>query len=113
MANLKDRLDSLVNQMTAASPAQLLLAGLIPMNISSGGRSLNDDVKAYNGYIQYTLVPKYQNLGRRVGYVDQYANFINPNGTIKAALLPDGVHPNQAGYELMAESWFNAILALP
>lgn len=31
----------------------------------------------------------------------------------KAALLPDGVHPNQTGYALMAESWFNAILALP
>jgi len=114
LANLKHRLDSLVNQTTLARPdAQLLVAGLIPMNVSSGGRLLNDDVKAYNTYVQYTLVPKYQNLGRRVGFVDPYARFVNPNGTIKTALLPDGVHPHQAGYDLMADSWFSAILALP
>jgi lysophospholipase L1-like esterase len=114
LANLKNRLDSLVNQMTLARPnAHLLVAGIIPMNVSSGGKFLNDDVKAYNSYIQNTLVPKFQSLGRHVSFVDQYKNFVNPNGTIKTALLPDGVHPNQTGYDLMAGPWFTAIQALP
>lgn len=111
---LKNRLDSLVNQLTLARPnADLLVAGIIPMNVSSGGKFLNEDVKAYNSYIRNTLVPKYRNLGRRVSFVDQYPNFVNANGTIKTALLPDGVHPNQAGYDLMADTWSSAILALP
>ena len=111
MTNLTKRLDALVNQMTLARPnAELLVAAIIPMNVSSGGRPLNDDVRAFNTYIQYTLVPKYQGLGRHVRFVDQYLNFVNPNGTIKAALLPDGVHPNQAGYDLMADTWLQAIV---
>jgi len=114
LANLKNRLDSLVNQMTLARPnAHLLVAGIIPMNVTSGGRLLNDDVKAYNSYIQNTLVPEYQNLSRHVSFVNQYQNFVNSNGTIKTALLPDGVHPNQTGYDLMADTWFAAIQALP
>ena len=114
LANLKTRLDSLVNQMTTARPnAHLLVAGIIPMNVTSGDRLLNDDVKAYNSYIQNTLVPKYQSLGRKVRFVDQYQNFVNTDGTIKTALLPDGVHPNQTGYDLMADTWFAVIQALP
>jgi lysophospholipase L1-like esterase len=85
------------------------VAGIIPMNVSSGSRFLNDDVRAYNSYIQNTLVPKYENLGRNVSFVDQYRNFVNPNGTINATLLPDGVHPNQAGYDLMGATWSLAI----
>ena len=54
-------------------------------------------------------MPKYQNLGRQVSFVNQYQNFVSPNGTIKSTLLPDGVHPNQAGYDLMAETWSIAI----
>jgi lysophospholipase L1-like esterase len=114
LANLKNRLESLVNQMTTARPnAHLLVAGIIPMNVTSGGKFLNDDVKAYNSYIQNTLVPKYQNLGRNVRFVNQYQKFVNPNGSIKTALLPDGAHPNQTGYDLMADTWFTAIQALP
>ena len=107
-------MDALVNQITTARPnAYLLVAGIIPMNVRTGGRSLNDDVKAFNGYIQNTLVPKYRSLGRNVALVDQYRNFVNVNGTIKTALLPDGVHPNQTGYDLMADTWFAAVQSIP
>ena len=41
--------------------------------------------------------------------MDQYRNFVNPNGTIKATLLPDGVHSHQAGYDLMGDTWSIAI----
>ncbi len=48
-----------------------------------------------------------------IRFVNQYQNFVNPNGAIKTALLPDGVHPNQTGYDRMADTWFAAIQALP
>jgi lysophospholipase L1-like esterase len=51
-------------------------------------------------------------LGRRIRFVDQYPNFVNADGTIETALLPDGVHPNQAGYDLMAGTGSDAIEAL-
>jgi acyl-CoA thioesterase I len=35
-------------------------------------------------------------------YVDYYSPMANSEGGLKAELSPDGVHPNKAGYELMA-----------
>ena len=35
-------------------------------------------------------------------YVDYYSRMANSEGGLKAELSPDGVHPNKAGYEIMA-----------
>ncbi len=35
-------------------------------------------------------------------YVDYYSSMANSEGGLKAELSPDGVHPNKAGYDLMA-----------
>jgi lysophospholipase L1-like esterase len=35
-------------------------------------------------------------------FVDYYASLANSEGGLKAELSPDGVHPNRAGYEVMA-----------
>jgi acetyl esterase/lipase/lysophospholipase L1-like esterase len=35
-------------------------------------------------------------------YVDYYSRMANDEGGLKAELSPDGVHPNKAGYEIMA-----------
>lgn len=35
-------------------------------------------------------------------YVDYYSSMVNSEGGLKTELSPDGVHPNKAGYELMA-----------
>jgi lysophospholipase L1-like esterase len=35
-------------------------------------------------------------------YADYYSNMANSEGGLKAELSPDGVHPNKAGYDLMA-----------
>jgi acyl-CoA thioesterase I len=52
-------------------------------------RALNTWIKEYaakNGYV----------------YVDYYASMANIDGGLKTELSPDGVHPNKAGYEIMA-----------
>lgn len=35
-------------------------------------------------------------------YVDYYSSMVNSEGGLKSDLSPDGVHPNKAGYEIMA-----------
>ena len=35
-------------------------------------------------------------------YVDYYSRMVNGEGGLEAELSPDGVHPNRAGYEIMA-----------
>jgi lysophospholipase L1-like esterase len=52
-------------------------------------RALNAWIKecaAKNGYV----------------YVDYYSSTADSEGGLKAELSPDGVHPNKAGYEIMA-----------
>ena len=52
----------------------------------------------------------------KVPVVDQYEAFYDypaSAGGWSALLLDDGVHPNPAGFQLMAETWFQAILILP
>jgi acyl-CoA thioesterase-1 len=52
-------------------------------------RELNAWIKEYaakNGFI----------------FVDYYSSMVNNEGGLKAELSPDGVHPNKAGYDLMA-----------
>ena len=64
LANLNKRLDSLVNQLTVLRPnADLLVAGIVPMNVSSGNLFLNDDVRAYNSYIQTRSFPSIRTWG--------------------------------------------------
>ena len=38
---------------------------------------------------------------RHLVYVDYYAALVDPNQGLQAALSPDGVHPNAAGYAVM------------
>jgi acyl-CoA thioesterase I len=52
-------------------------------------RALNEWIQAYaarNGF----------------AYVDYYSHMVNGEGGLKSELSPDGVHPNKAGYEIMA-----------
>jgi lysophospholipase L1-like esterase len=61
-------------------------------------RTLNEWMRAYctsNGYI----------------YLDYYAAMAMPDGAMKPSLTIDGVHPNQAGYDVMAPLAERAISA--
>lgn len=52
----------------------------------------------------------------KVPVVDQYEAFYDypaAAGGWPSLLLDDGVHPSPAGFQLMAETWFQAILFLP
>ena len=91
------RLKSLVNQITADVPdATVLVASLV---VSTSG-SEEQYRAAYNQAIPQ-IVSEAQSAGKRVAYVDMSA--------LTTADLADALHPNDSGYEKMADAFHRGI----
>ena len=104
-------LDTLVNTIVTTKPnAHLIIAEIIPTFIYSSA------IVNYNSYIRNTLVPNYQAQGKNIILVNQYAPFLtNPANltTIDQSLFSNGInHPDNDGYEKMAQIWLDGINAL-
>ncbi|MEW2115199.1 ricin-type beta-trefoil lectin domain protein [Streptomyces sp. NPDC005474] len=91
------RLKSLVNQITADVPdATVLVASLV---VSTSG-SEEQYRAAYNQAIPQ-IVSEAQAAGKHVGYVDM--------GSLTTADLSDALHPNDSGYQKMADAFHRGI----
>ena len=94
-------LSNLINQIVTACPdAAVLVATLTPL--LDPGREARR--LAYNSAIP-GVVAAFTDLGKQVAQVDLRrvtTNHINAT---------DGIHPNDAGYGLIASAWYEAILA--
>jgi lysophospholipase L1-like esterase len=96
LANAPERLDGLLGELIAEVPeALLVVAQITPLSFGGGG------VDAYNAALP-AIVDARAEAGEHVMLVDMSADF-------PTSLLGDGVHPNQMGYERMAEVWYDAI----
>ena len=94
----------MIDTVTQNSPNTLLVvARLIPTRTDS----LNVDVQKYNGAME-DLVADRVAAGKHIVLVDMYSAFTK-NSNYKNALLFDGLHPNDAGYAVMADVWYDAI----
>lgn len=86
-------LGTLVDNIIMHAPDSLLVvAQIIPFNTT---------VDSYNALIP-DLVKERANAGSHVLIADLYTGFDRAN-------LPDSVHPNKAGYDFMAERWYEVI----
>jgi len=93
------RLKSLVNQITAAAPdATVLVASLV---VSTSG-SVEQYRAAYNQAIPH-IVSEAQAAGKHVAYVDM--------SSLTTADLADTLHPNDTGYQKMADAFHRGIQA--
>jgi hypothetical protein len=99
------RLDKLIGQIVADSPTSLLFVSSLQ---AFKDVNLNRLAQAYNEQIRDVIVPKYAGLGGNLIFVDQYRNFVDANGN-PIHLGSDGIHPDQIGYDLMADTWAAAI----
>ena len=106
LANAPTRLGALLDRITTDAPnALLVVAQLVPTtNDTTNGR-----VRTYNNAIP-GLVQSRAAAGKHIVGVDMYAAF-TANTSYKTALMADELHPNNAGYSVMAQIWYEAIRA--
>ena len=99
-----DRLDDLVSRIVRFNPKTwIVLAQIIPANAPASAET-QDYIVRLNALIP-AMVARHQAQGDRVQLVDLYTPMLaHPN--------PDGIHPDTAGYQVMAQHWFAAIQAL-
>jgi lysophospholipase L1-like esterase len=102
-AGVIDRLDQLVSRVVAFNPEiHIFLAQIIPAN-PPASETTRAYIQGLNSQIP-GLVERHRALGHRVYLVDQYTPMLDhPN--------PDGIHPDAEGYAVMAEVWFQAMMA--
>ncbi|MEU0534969.1 cellulose binding domain-containing protein [Amycolatopsis tolypomycina] len=94
------RLSALVDKITNQVPgADVFVATIIPI------RFADQTVRTFNAAIAPDMRAKAA-AGKRVHLVDMYP-------AVAIADLPDGIHPNAAGYSKMATAWYNALKAVP
>ncbi|KDN20149.1 cellulose binding domain-containing protein [Amycolatopsis rifamycinica] len=94
------RLSALVDRITNLAPdADVFVATIIPI------RFADQTVRTFNAAIAPDMRAKAA-AGKRVHLVDMYP-------AVAIADLPDGIHPNAAGYSKMATTWYNALKAVP
>jgi len=99
-AQAPNRLDSLIGHIATARPyAKILVASIVPNTTSS---SINTAQNSFNATIP-GIVNNHVLLGRDVYFVDVNA------AVTPADMSVDGVHPNEAGYDKIANTWFDAI----
>ena len=61
-----------------------------------------------------TLVPDFQRRGLKVSTVDQYRNMLKPDGEIDPGLFSNRLnHPSATAYNVIAQTWFEAIQSIP
>jgi len=102
-AGVIDRLDDMVSRIVAFNPEiHVFLAQIIPAN-PPASETTQAYIRGLNAQIP-ALVERHRAQGHRVILVDMYTPMLgHPN--------PDGIHPDAAGYAVMADVWFQAITA--
>ena len=106
-AGAPTRLAKLLDTITATAPnALVILAQIVPTTDDSADQR----VRTYNAAV-LALVKARADAGKHVISVDQHTAFTK-NPDWKKAYMADGLHPNDVGYGVMANTWWPAISAL-
>ena len=93
-----DNLDALVTRMTECQPSAHIIVTTL---LKRGEPNYTYITNYYNPYI-YPLVTNQVAQGRNVHYLDMHAY-------LELSDMPDTVHPDEIGYQKMADAWFPAI----
>jgi lysophospholipase L1-like esterase len=104
VTNAPNRLRALIEDITDRSPDTLVVvASIIPI-INAG---TNQKVIAYNTSVE-AVVSELAASGDHVMFVDNYAA-IETSPNWQGALMADYLHPNDAGYAVLGQSFYDAI----
>jgi len=96
------QLGDLIDQVIRDAPnALIVVAQITPLGSATNG------VQPYNAAIP-AIVQQRIDAGKHLLLVNMSAAFAAANNNV-SALLADGVHPNDQGYAIMAQTWYDAI----
>jgi lysophospholipase L1-like esterase len=104
LADAPTRLGNLLDRITTMAPNALLVVAKITPTMSD---SINTKVQSYNNAIP-SLVQERASGGKHIIMVDMYAAF-TANPSYKGVWLDDSLHPNDAGYVVMGQTWYAGI----
>ena len=98
------KLGNLIDKIIADAPKALVVVAQIGPSNDDNRTAL---IRAYNDGIPAVVQARVA-AGKHVAMVDMFTPFVsNPN--YKTALLSDEVHPNDAGYVILGQTWYQAI----
>jgi lysophospholipase L1-like esterase len=104
VANAPTRLGALLDGVYAQDAnVFVILAQIVPSRTDS----LNQRVQTYNAAMP-ALVTSQTNRGRHIVLIDMYGAFTR-DANYTTTLLGDNLHPNDAGYVRMGETWYAAL----
>lgn len=104
LPNAPKRLGTLIDTIVTTSPnALLVVAQIVPTQSDSD----NQRVRDFNAGIP-AIVKSFADAGKHVALVDMYGAYTK-NPDFKTAYLANGLHPSDAGYAVMANTWWDAI----
>jgi lysophospholipase L1-like esterase len=104
LANAPSRLGELLDKMTTDAPkALIVVAKLVPTKDDNE----NTRFRTYNEGIVAPVQTR-AGQGKNIIMVDMYKAFTD-NANYKTALMNDNLHPKDAGYTVMAQTWYDAI----
>lgn len=104
---MEQQYTDLLGRLSKNMPNTVILVGTV-LPITRQPASQNDQVVTFNTWLKANI----GSFGTNCHLVDLYAAFLQDDGTPNAKLLGDGVHPTDAGYDIMARTWSDMILAL-
>jgi lysophospholipase L1-like esterase len=104
LADAPNRLGKLLDSIfTTDANILVVLAQIVPTRTDG----TNNAVKTYNAAMP-NLVSTRVAKGQHIVLVDMYGAFTK-DANYKQSLFADNLHPNQAGYNAMADVWFAAL----
>lgn len=120
LSNVIPYANGLLNdQITGATASQRRVWGQFDGVSPEQELGVNHFVVLFNKWLKDDFIPTQQAAGVEITLVDQYQNFILPDGKVRGwgtkpgdGYADFGLHPNQFGYDLMGATWAKAIQAV-
>lgn len=100
--------DYLIERALKLEASPLLYVSILPRNeIYQQDTLVNEYIKQQN----QVVVRKLDSLGADFKFIDVFDDFIEKGNVIKSELFKDGLHPNDAGYDVLATKIWPYLLA--
>lgn len=108
---IEQRMTKLIDYLGSHFPnSKIFVAEILPIRDRNNADAT---VKAFNTWVEGQLTPR-PDFNHLFYLVDMHTPMLDASGNMMHS--PDGIHPDTAGYQIMADTWYKALVdahALP